>query len=145
VRANTVICNLLNGWNKSELIAHRVCNTLLYIQIQYIHTFMLIHRIRHKKIMKAKIHGVACMKFETKSTHKLIYFTTITKQVIQLILSMLVGTDVCVRMVFVWEETGVPGGKPTCLTWWPYDTHQYPQTIMLNVNIASKISNCNCT
>jgi len=41
-----------------------------------------------------------------------IYFTTITKQVIQLILIMLVGTDVCVRMVFVWEETGVPGGNP---------------------------------
>jgi len=34
-----------------------------------------------------------------------IYFTTITKQVIQLILIMLVGSDVCVRMVFVWEET----------------------------------------
>jgi len=40
-----------------------------------------------------------------------IYFTMITKQVIQLILIMLVGTDVCVRM----------GGnrsarrKPTCL------------------------------
>ena len=43
---------------------------------------------------------------------------------------MLVGTDVCVRMVFVWEETGVPGGNPhgynenklvklnlSCLTW----------------------------
>jgi len=28
------------------------------------------------------------------------------KQVIQLILIMLVGTDVCVRMVFVWVETG---------------------------------------
>ena len=25
---------------------------------------------------------------------------------------MLVGTDVCVGMVFVWEETGVPGGNP---------------------------------
>ena len=25
---------------------------------------------------------------------------------------MLVGTEVCVRMVFVWEETGVPGGNP---------------------------------
>ena len=25
---------------------------------------------------------------------------------------MLVGTDVCVRMVFVWEETGVPGWNP---------------------------------
>ena len=25
---------------------------------------------------------------------------------------MLVGTDVCVRMVFVWEETEVPGGNP---------------------------------
>ena len=24
----------------------------------------------------------------------------------------LVGTDVCVRMVFVWEETGAPGGNP---------------------------------
>ena len=41
-----------------------------------------------------------------------IYFTTITKQVIQLILIMLVGTDVCIRMVFVWEETGVPGANP---------------------------------
>ena len=25
---------------------------------------------------------------------------------------MLVGTDVCVPVVFVWEETGVPGGNP---------------------------------
>jgi len=25
---------------------------------------------------------------------------------------MLVGTDVCVRMVFVWDETEVPGGNP---------------------------------
>ena len=25
---------------------------------------------------------------------------------------MLFGTEVCVRMVFVWEETGVPGGNP---------------------------------
>ena len=25
---------------------------------------------------------------------------------------MLVGTDVCVRMVFVWEENIVPGGNP---------------------------------
>ena len=25
---------------------------------------------------------------------------------------MLVGTDICVRMVFVWEETGVLGGNP---------------------------------
>ena len=43
-----------------------------------------------------------------------IYFTTITKQVIhvQLTLIMLVGTDVCVRMVFMWEETWVPGGNP---------------------------------
>ena len=41
-----------------------------------------------------------------------IYYTTITKQVIQLILIMLVGTDMCVRMVFVWEENGVPGGNP---------------------------------
>jgi len=25
---------------------------------------------------------------------------------------MLVGTAVCVQMVFVWEENGVPGGNP---------------------------------
>ena len=25
---------------------------------------------------------------------------------------MFVGTDVCVQMAFVWEETGVPGGNP---------------------------------
>ena len=31
---------------------------------------------------------------------------------IQLILIMLVGTDVCVPVVFVWEKTRVPGGNP---------------------------------
>jgi len=37
----------------------------------------------------------------------------ITKQVIQaLILIMLVDTDVCVWMVFVWEEIGVTGRNP---------------------------------
>ena len=41
-----------------------------------------------------------------------IYFTTITKQVIQLLLIMLVGTDVCVRMVFVWE------GHISKARWW---------------------------
>jgi len=46
-----------------------------------------------------------------------IYFTTITKQVIQLIIIMLVGTDVCVRMIFVWEETIMPGGNPPVTTW----------------------------
>ena len=51
------------------------------------------------------------LKFQLKSLN-FIYFTTITKQVIQLILIMLVGTVVCVRMLFVWEETGVPGGNP---------------------------------
>jgi len=25
---------------------------------------------------------------------------------------MLVGTDVCVRVIFVWEENGVPDGNP---------------------------------
>ena len=34
------------------------------------------------------------------------------KQVKQLILIMLVGTDVCVPSVFMWEENGVPGGIP---------------------------------
>ena len=34
------------------------------------------------------------------------------KQVIQLILITLVGPDVSARGVFVWEETGEPGGKP---------------------------------
>jgi len=47
---------------------------------------------------------------------KLYLFYTLTKQVIQFILIMLVGTDVGVRMVFVWEETGVPGGNPPVLT-----------------------------
>ena len=30
---------------------------------------------------------------------------------VQLITVMLVGTDVCVRVVFVWEETGVRRGN----------------------------------
>ena len=51
-------------------------------------------------------------RFLDRAPLNVIYFTTITKQVIQLILIMLVGTDVCVRMVFVWEETGVPRGNP---------------------------------
>ena len=50
-----------------------------------------------------------------KTSLNIIYFTTITKQVMQFILIMLVGTDVCVRMVFVWEETGVPGWNPPVL------------------------------
>ena len=41
-----------------------------------------------------------------------IYFTTITKQVIQLILIMFVGTDVWVCVVFVWEETRILRGSP---------------------------------
>jgi len=50
----------------------------------------------------------ASFKLDRKYIYFFSYFTTITTQVIQLILIMLVGTDVCVRMVFVWEETGVP-------------------------------------
>ena len=44
-----------------------------------------------------------------------IYFTTITIQVIQLILTTLVGTDVCFLMVFLCKETGIPEGNP--LVW----------------------------
>jgi len=43
-----------------------------------------------------------------------LYFITITKQGIQLISIIHVGTDVCVRMVWC-------ARKPTCLTWWPHD------------------------
>ena len=39
--------------------------------------------------------------YKAFKTLNFIYFTTITKQVIQLLLIILVGTDVCVRMVFV--------------------------------------------
>ena len=31
---------------------------------------------------------------------------------------MLVGTDVCILGVFMWEEIGIPGGNPTV---WPGD------------------------
>ena len=50
-----------------------------------------------------------------------IYFTTTTKGIknrtehkitIHTTLLLLVGTDVCVRKVFVCEETGEPGGNP---------------------------------
>jgi len=47
--------------------------------------------------------------FRFLSNSNFIYFTTHLKQVIQLILIMLVGTDVCVH---VWEETRIPGGNP---------------------------------
>ena len=45
------------------------------------------------------------------------YFTTITKQVIQLILIILIGTDFDVAMVFMCGGNRSPLGKPTCLTW----------------------------
>jgi len=54
---------------------------------------------------------IQCLTIEFESLN-FICFTTITKQVIQLILIMLVGTDVCVAVVFVCEETGVLGGNP---------------------------------
>ena len=60
------------------------------------------------KILTIVQNGLAEMIPKTlfiKKSLKFIYFTTITKQVIHFILIMLVGTDVCVRMVFVWEET----------------------------------------
>ena len=42
-----------------------------------------------------------------------IYFTTITRQVIQLILIMLVGTDVCTRLTLVYEKQIVFTSLPT--------------------------------
>ena len=41
-----------------------------------------------------------------------LFYNDYEKQVIQLKLIILVGTDVCVGMVFVLEETVVPGGNP---------------------------------
>ena len=61
------------------------------------------------------------LRIVNKFNFKLYLFYNITKQVIKLILIMLVGTNVCVRMDFVWEETGAHRRKPTCLTWWPHD------------------------
>ena len=58
------------------------------------------------------LHSKSFLLFKIRIFLNFIYFTTITKQVIQLILIMLVGTDVCVWMVFVWEEIEVPGGNP---------------------------------
>ena len=61
-----------------------------------------------------KIKSYASSGIQTRNPWGLnfIYFTTITKQVIQIILIMLVGTDVYVPVVFEWEETGVSGGNP---------------------------------
>ena len=39
-------------------------------------------------------------------------YTTITKQVIQLLSIMLAGTDVYVSVVSVWGKPGLPGGNP---------------------------------
>jgi len=47
--------------------------------------------------------------FSSNSNSNFNYFTTITKsKYIQLLFIMLVGTDVCARMVFVWEDTNLP-------------------------------------
>ena len=43
-----------------------------------------------------------------KLRYKLFYFTTITKQVIQLIQIILVGSNVRARVLFVWKESGHP-------------------------------------
>ena len=51
---------------------------------------------------------VAMIYFKLYSINDDYNYTTYIKQYF----SMLVGTDVCVRMVFVWEETGVTGGNP---------------------------------
>jgi len=42
----------------------------------------------------------------------IIYFTTINKQVIQLIQILPVGSNDVAKVLFVWEETGVPGENP---------------------------------
>ena len=42
----------------------------------------------------------------------LIYFTLITKQFIQLMSVFLTCTNFQVHVLFLWEETGVPGGNP---------------------------------
>jgi len=49
-----------------------------------------------------------------------IYFTTITKQAIQLLLIMLVGTDVVLDGLRVGGNQSTQR-KLTCLTWWPHD------------------------
>ena len=41
-------------------------------------------------------------------TLKIIYFL---KQILQLIQIFLIGTNVCVSVVVVWEETGIPEGN----------------------------------
>jgi len=81
---------------------------------------LISHSIKDEKSLIKPMHSITS--FPDSSIYffgnrcksfNFIYFTTITKQVIQLILIMLVGTDVSVRMVFVWEETRVPGGNAT--------------------------------
>ena len=74
------------------------------------HNYYLNDRVMYNKTDHVCEYNLPCR--AELSFLNFIYFTTITKQVIQLILIMLVGTDVCVRMVFVWEETGVPGETP---------------------------------
>ena len=39
-------------------------------------------------------------------------YLTITKHITQLILIMLVGSNVCVCVILLWEKTGVPGWNP---------------------------------
>jgi len=58
--------------------------------------------------MSQKMSDSICKYIEKNQTS---YYTTITNQVIQLVLVMLVGTHICVSVVFVWEETRVPGGN----------------------------------
>ena len=72
----------------------------------------------------------ACLNF--------IYFTTITKQVIQVILIMLIGTDVCVLVVFVWEETGVLGGNPPV---WLGDHMTMPACCLIWKDVKDKVIN----
>jgi len=72
---------------------------------------MITLNVEHANL-KCSIASKSTFNYYLYLSLNLIYFTTITKQVIQLILIMLVGIDVCAWMVFVWEETGVPGGNP---------------------------------
>lgn len=56
--------------------------------------------------------GSFCYPLLGKMVIKFIYFTSITKQVIQLMKITLDGPDVSARGVLVWEETGVPWENP---------------------------------
>ena len=96
-----------------------ICLTVIYCWFLVALSLLYIYKLLVYWINRLPRFYARSYPLHKKYILNFIYFTT--KQVIQLILIMFVGTDVCVRMVFVWEEPECPEEthlSDLVTTWW---------------------------